>query len=164
MALVSPSKSLNLEFSGSILLVSISGWCFTTFFHHSILFIFSKWILISCWLSWSQFKMEVPKVHVQSSATTWCERSPYLKISRFEFLNYFKDWRFALESNFDERGLDDNVQVLATRALFNGDWDIDISQSLLPSIGNGFYRIQWVIGMPYDLRPPSLVSLSVGQI
>lgn len=65
MPLVSPSKSPNLiynqnvmksewftfEFSGSIFVVSISGWWVITFFHHSFLFTFSRWMIISCWSS-----------------------------------------------------------------------------------------------------------------
>lgn len=33
--LVSPSKSLNLLFDGSIFVVSILGWCVRMFAHHS---------------------------------------------------------------------------------------------------------------------------------
>ncbi len=51
IALVSVSKSLSFEFSGSICVVSISGWWVTMFFHHSIRFIFSRWITKSSWSS-----------------------------------------------------------------------------------------------------------------
>lgn len=40
ICLVSSSRSDSFEFSGSILVVSISGWPFITHFHHSILFTF----------------------------------------------------------------------------------------------------------------------------
>ena len=44
--LVSPSRSDNLEFSGWTLLVLISGSVVTNFDHHSILFIFSRLIMM----------------------------------------------------------------------------------------------------------------------
>ena len=123
--LVSPSRSDNLEFSGWTLLVLISGSVVTNFDHHSILFIFSRLIMMFLKaisiinVMILEFGLSSSKIysfhlkeyllssrfHTHSSALTSCNNSPSIIDSVLPLIATYCDWKIISENQGSWKGL-----------------------------------------------------------
>lgn len=102
IARVSPSRSLSLEFSGVIFVVSILGAFLTTFSHHVDWFAFSRDSTISLWSSAAQV-LALPIASCEPPLTQRPGRVVYPDFLAKVIVN---DRLFAFATNFQVRLLD----------------------------------------------------------